>query len=173
MYLGNLAHANNPSLLKAMGIGQVLSVGENINWTRLVTPSEDEASDDDEHGQQNGEYNGWLRESLRFVDGVQDNGVDPLMEELVKCLDFIGKSSSSFFQIPFSNSAIVSSRCTLHFTSSARLHAVSSSSETFKLERATKNILIHLIYHVLFAIAFKCVSVVEFVSCLLLLPIWR
>jgi dual specificity MAP kinase phosphatase len=98
MYLGNLAHANNPSLLKAMGIGQVLSVGENINWTRLVTPSQDETSDDDEQGQDNGEYNGWIRESLYFVDGVQDNGVDPLMEELVKCLDFIGKSSFSFFK---------------------------------------------------------------------------
>jgi dual specificity MAP kinase phosphatase len=141
MYLGNLAHANNPSLLKAMGIGQVLSVGENINWTRLVTPTEDEASDDDEHGQENGEYNGWLRESLRFVDGVQDNGVDPLMEELVKCLDFIGESSSSFFQLPFSNCAIVSSRCTLPFTSSARLHAVSSSSGVFQARTCDKKYL--------------------------------
>lgn len=31
MYLGNLGHANNPDLLKALGIAQVLSVGEPVN----------------------------------------------------------------------------------------------------------------------------------------------
>ncbi len=32
MYLGNLTHANNPSLLKALGITQILSVGETAMW---------------------------------------------------------------------------------------------------------------------------------------------
>ncbi|KAJ4306715.1 tyrosine/serine/threonine protein phosphatase pps1 [Collariella sp. IMI 366227] len=32
MYLGNLGHANNPDLLRAMGIGQILSVGEMAMW---------------------------------------------------------------------------------------------------------------------------------------------
>ena len=32
MYLGNLTHANNPTLLKELGIGQILSVGEVAIW---------------------------------------------------------------------------------------------------------------------------------------------
>lgn len=68
MYLGNLGHANNPALLKEMGIGQILSVGEPVNWPQ----------------------GSWPRENLLFVDKVQDNGVDPLTEEFGRCLEFIG-----------------------------------------------------------------------------------
>jgi dual specificity MAP kinase phosphatase len=91
MYLGNLAHANNPSLLRALGIGQVLSVGENLNWHRMASSPDQDSPDDDEQDPDTdtAEFTGWTRSNLRFVDGVQDNGVDPLMEELVKCLDFI------------------------------------------------------------------------------------
>lgn len=89
MYLGNLAHANNPTLLRALGIGQVLSVGENLNWHRKVSSTEQGSTNDEEQDEEADEFVGWTREQLRFVDGVQDNGVDPLMEELVKCLDFI------------------------------------------------------------------------------------
>ncbi|KAG7151272.1 Dual specificity protein phosphatase PPS1 like [Verticillium longisporum] len=32
MYLGNLGHANNPELLRSLGIGQILSVGEMSMW---------------------------------------------------------------------------------------------------------------------------------------------
>lgn len=72
MYLGNLAHANNPDLLKAMGIKRLLSVGEPANWTRAQVDS-------------------WGAKDLLFVDRVQDNGVDPLMKEFERCLEFIGK----------------------------------------------------------------------------------
>lgn len=72
MYLGNLGHANNPSLLKELGIGQILSVGEPISWPKGV-------------------YNSWQPETLLFVDKVQDNGVDPLMDEFGRCLEFIGR----------------------------------------------------------------------------------
>lgn len=75
MYLGNLGHANNPSLLKELGIGQVLSVGEPVNWS----PNE-----------RRDEY--WPEESLLYVDKIQDNGVDPLTEDFGRCLEFIGKS---------------------------------------------------------------------------------
>ena len=73
MYLGNLNHANNPDLLRAMGINKVLSVGEPVNWTK-------------------NQIDGWGLKNLLFIDRVQDNGVDPLMKEFESCLDFIRKS---------------------------------------------------------------------------------
>ncbi|USW57370.1 Putative tyrosine-specific protein phosphatase [Septoria linicola] len=70
MYLGNLGHANNPQLLEKMGIGQILSVGEPVNWSREAMES-------------------WPQENLKFIDKVQDNGVDPLTDEIDRCLEFI------------------------------------------------------------------------------------
>ena len=75
MYLGNLGHANNPELLCELGIGQILSVGEAVAW-----------SDKDKKA--------WIKsggapEKIFYVDGVQDNGVDPLTEEFKRCLEFI------------------------------------------------------------------------------------
>ena len=72
MYLGNLGHANNPALLRELGIGQILSVGEPVVWSKDAEK--------------------WPRENLMFVDKVQDNGVDPLMDEFPRCLQFIGRS---------------------------------------------------------------------------------
>jgi dual specificity MAP kinase phosphatase len=71
MYLGNLGHANNPGLLEALGIGQILSVGEPVSWDK--------------------EMKAWPKENLLYVDKVQDNGVDPLTEEFPRCLQFIGE----------------------------------------------------------------------------------
>lgn len=71
MYLGNLGHANNPELLKVMGIRRILSVGEPVSWCER-------------------ELNSWGSENMLFVDRVQDNGVDPLTDEFERCLDFIG-----------------------------------------------------------------------------------
>ena len=72
MYLGNLGHANNPDLLKAMGIRRILSVGESANWTQT-------------------QLDDWGVKNLLFVDRVQDNGVDPLTEDFERCLKFISK----------------------------------------------------------------------------------
>jgi len=72
LYLGNLGHANNPDLLKAMGIKRILSVGEPANWSKAQIDS-------------------WGPKNLLFVDRVQDNGVDPLMKDFERCLDFIGE----------------------------------------------------------------------------------
>ena len=71
MYLGNLGHANNPDLLRALGIGQILSVGETAMW-------------------RDGELEEWGMENTCIVQGVQDNGIDPLTEEFERCLEFIG-----------------------------------------------------------------------------------
>lgn len=72
MYLGNLGHANNPELLRAMGIHQILSVGETPLWRE-------------------GDVEAWGEDNICSVDGVQDNGIDPLMGQFQRCLDFIGQ----------------------------------------------------------------------------------
>lgn len=77
MYLGNLGHANNPDLLRALGIGRVLSVGEPVTWNKTQLEK-------------------WGNDNLLFIDRVQDNGVDPLTDQFEKCLDFIGKSICGF-----------------------------------------------------------------------------
>lgn len=71
MYLGNLTHANNPSLLRELGIKRILSVGEPVTWEK-------------------GELERWGFENLLMVDKVQDNGIDPLTREFERCLGFIG-----------------------------------------------------------------------------------
>ncbi|OLN92171.1 Dual specificity protein phosphatase PPS1 [Colletotrichum chlorophyti] len=70
MYLGNLGHANNPDLLRALGIGQILSVGELSMW-------------------RDGELEEWGTENVCVVQGVQDNGIDPLTDDFERCLEFI------------------------------------------------------------------------------------
>ena len=71
MYLGNLTHANNPELLRALGIQRILSIGEMVTW------SPEEAKH-------------WDEGDLMYVDRVQDNGIDPLTQEFGRCLNFIG-----------------------------------------------------------------------------------
>jgi dual specificity MAP kinase phosphatase len=73
MYLGNLAHANNPDLLRGLGIGRVLSIGESVSWTEQ-------------------DFDDWGEDNLMFISQVQDNGVDSLTQEFDRCLNFIGKS---------------------------------------------------------------------------------
>lgn len=70
MYLGNLTHANNPELLKALGITQILSVGEMATWREQSLEE-------------------WGEDNLCVVQGVQDNGIDPLTNEFARCLEFI------------------------------------------------------------------------------------
>ncbi|KAK8141149.1 tyrosine/serine/threonine protein phosphatase pps1 [Beauveria asiatica] len=72
LYLGNLGHANNPALLREMGIGQVLSVGETASWRE-------------------GDLESWGEENVCVVQGVQDNGIDPLTNEFKKCFEFIDR----------------------------------------------------------------------------------
>ena len=82
MYLGNLTHANNPQMLKELGIKRILSVGEPVTWS----DKEKEA---------------WGRENLKYVDRVQDNGIDELRTEFESpqgSLAFIG--TWPFHQLP-------------------------------------------------------------------------
>jgi dual specificity MAP kinase phosphatase len=77
MYLGNLAHANNPQLLWALGIRRILSIGEPVTWDET-------------------ELEQWGDENLMYIDQVQDNGIDPLTQEFDRCLSFIGGFRLSF-----------------------------------------------------------------------------
>lgn len=72
LYLGNLHHANNPELLTELGIKRVLSIGEPVSWS------------DAERAE-------WGTENLMYIDNVQDNGIDPLWQEIDRCLEFIEK----------------------------------------------------------------------------------
>ncbi|EED23271.1 protein tyrosine phosphatase Pps1, putative [Talaromyces stipitatus ATCC 10500] len=78
MYLGNLAHANNPELLRELGIKRVLSIGEPVSWSEK-------------------EIESWGEDNLMFIGQVQDNGIDPLTQEFENCLSFIeqGKADRS------------------------------------------------------------------------------
>lgn len=79
MYLGNLGHANNPQLLRAMGIKRVVSVGEPISWSK-------------------GQKESWGAKNLLFIDRVQDNGVDSLTKDFERCLEFIGRPSAAIYR---------------------------------------------------------------------------
>ncbi|EKG16718.1 hypothetical protein MPH_06059 [Macrophomina phaseolina MS6] len=70
MYLGNLNHANNPELLRELGITRVLSVGEPVSWPKEILEA-------------------FGVDNLLYIDRVQDNGVDPLTDEFGRCLRFI------------------------------------------------------------------------------------
>ncbi|RDA92749.1 hypothetical protein CP533_1377 [Ophiocordyceps camponoti-saundersi (nom. inval.)] len=70
LYLGNLGHANNPDLLKELGIRQILSVGETVAWRE-------------------GEMDDWGPENICVVQEVQDNGIDTLTDQFGRCLEFI------------------------------------------------------------------------------------
>lgn len=76
MYLGNLGHANNPDLLREIGIRQILSVGETATW-------------------KDGELERWGSDNVMVVQRVQDNGVDPLTEDFDRCLDFIDRGKAN------------------------------------------------------------------------------
>lgn len=80
MYLGNLTHANNPEMLRGMGIRRILSIGEAVSWNHK-------------------EKEQWGPENLALINKVQDNGIDPLTDEFERCLEFIGKGSSSGMEI--------------------------------------------------------------------------
>ncbi|KAK9240909.1 hypothetical protein V1525DRAFT_369564 [Lipomyces kononenkoae] len=111
MYLGNLGHANNPGLLKELGIKRILSIGEVIDW-RAVSEAEyeaekrarewraDEMSDNSGSEQSSRESTvscngGRDLESvtgfskIKYIDQIQDDGIDSLSKSIEDCLAFI------------------------------------------------------------------------------------
>lgn len=82
LYLGNLVHANNPDLLAQLNIHQILSIGESASWTEE-------------------DLEKWGSGNICFVEGIQDNGIDPLTKEFGRCLEFIGEIGSLDFSFLF------------------------------------------------------------------------
>jgi dual specificity MAP kinase phosphatase len=93
LYLGNLNHANNPDLLRELGIRRVLSIGEPVSWSEETRAK-------------------WGKENLMYIDNVQDNGIDPLWQEIDKCLEFLehdkeGKATLVHCRVGVSRSASI------------------------------------------------------------------
>ncbi|KAJ5674572.1 uncharacterized protein N7477_004506 [Penicillium maclennaniae] len=94
LYLGNLNHANNPDLLRELGIRRVLSIGEPVSWTDETRAK-------------------WGKENLMYIDNVQDNGIDPLWHEIDRCLEFLehdkeeGKATLVHCRVGVSRSASI------------------------------------------------------------------
>lgn len=76
MYLGNLFHANNCGLLQALGIKRVLSIGEEVSWTK-------------------DERQSFGKDKVMLLRDLQDNGCDPLECQFRRCLEFIGEGRSN------------------------------------------------------------------------------
>jgi dual specificity MAP kinase phosphatase len=66
-----------------LGIGQILSVGETAMWRE-------------------GEQEEWGADNVCIVQGVQDNGIDPLTDDFERCLEFIGEFIVSWDPLPSS-----------------------------------------------------------------------
>lgn len=72
LYLGNLNHATNPEMLKALNITHVVSVGENADLNK----------EDFE---------------LLFLDNLYDDGIDSIRPRLDSVMTFVGKCVACFF----------------------------------------------------------------------------
>lgn len=82
MYLGSLIHAENPDLLVKLGIKRILSVGETLSWMNY------ESSTNFGEGKiYENPYSGINQ--VMYMDNIQDDGVDALMDSLTSCLDFL------------------------------------------------------------------------------------
>lgn len=66
LYLGNLNHATNPAMLKALNITHVVSVGEKADLDTNAF-------------------------ELLFLDNLYDDGIDSIQSRLTNVLDFVGK----------------------------------------------------------------------------------
>ncbi|CAI4288961.1 APG_G0004730.mRNA.1.CDS.1 [Saccharomyces cerevisiae] len=125
LYLGSLDHAQNPALLKSLGITHIVSVGEVVSWTlnkdkiahpvrphRAITmtntnevagnttcnKSRNRADTVVSDKQENGS-NVVISENSGFqicqIENLDDNGKDPLFHQINKVLDFISNSEAT------------------------------------------------------------------------------
>ncbi|KAF9982615.1 tyrosine/serine/threonine protein phosphatase pps1, partial [Modicella reniformis] len=99
LYLGNLAHASNPGLLRSLGIRYVLSVGEEARglndcvWdTSFSTVAENEQG---ARPKATTTTTTNTRFMVKLVDDMFDNGVDSLWKHLENCVDFVDEARKS------------------------------------------------------------------------------
>ncbi|KAG0282236.1 tyrosine/serine/threonine protein phosphatase pps1 [Linnemannia gamsii] len=79
LYLGNLAHASNPGLLKSLGIQYVLSVGEEAHGLNVHMGEVDAE-------------NKTTPFMVKLVDDMFDNGVDPLWRHIENSVSFVDEA---------------------------------------------------------------------------------
>ncbi|KAF9551040.1 tyrosine/serine/threonine protein phosphatase pps1 [Mortierella hygrophila] len=79
LYLGNLAHASNPGLLKSLGIQYVLSVGEQAHGLNV-------------HMGEVGSEDKSTQFMVKLVDDMYDNGVDPLWRHIENAVAFVDEA---------------------------------------------------------------------------------
>lgn len=79
LYLGSLEHAQCPSLLKELGIQNIVSVGEALSWAAPTRNNGDNSITTTE------------KDGFRVfhIDNLADNGHDPLLAPLEHILEFI------------------------------------------------------------------------------------
>ena len=85
LYLGSLEHAEKPELLKKLGITHILSLGERLSW---VFNHESKRSKCEEW------YSNWKiieKQGIQicWIQNLEDNGVDPIINQLTHALEFI------------------------------------------------------------------------------------
>ncbi|KAF9363493.1 tyrosine/serine/threonine protein phosphatase pps1 [Mortierella sp. NVP85] len=92
LYLGNLAHASNPGLLKSLGIHYVLSVGEEARG--LNESSKDMCGNVSISAADTAlsKANTGTRFTVKLVDDMFDNGVDSLWNHLENCVAFVDEA---------------------------------------------------------------------------------
>ncbi|KAG0041230.1 tyrosine/serine/threonine protein phosphatase pps1, partial [Gryganskiella cystojenkinii] len=96
LYLGNLAHASNPGLLKSLGIQYVLSVGEEAHG---LANAEYSSSDSEHKESMEVDHEEPKRFLVKFVDDMYDNGVDSLWKHLESCVDFVDEARRNHSRI--------------------------------------------------------------------------
>ena len=82
LYLGNIGHARNSEMLKAIGITRVLSIGESALMQDTAPPSAMHTV------QQDGI-------TYLMCPGIQDDGIDSLLSAIEPCLAFIDQGFQS------------------------------------------------------------------------------
>ncbi|KAF9564979.1 tyrosine/serine/threonine protein phosphatase pps1 [Mortierella alpina] len=92
LYLGNLAHASNPGLLKSLGIQYVLSVGEEAHGLLDAECLPASEGDKDVTKAKNAGSTGFR---VKLVDDMFDNGVDSLWRHIENCVDFVDEARRS------------------------------------------------------------------------------
>ncbi|KAF9286747.1 tyrosine/serine/threonine protein phosphatase pps1 [Mortierella alpina] len=93
LYLGNLAHASNPGLLKSLGIRYVLSVGEEAHG--LMDAEFVAAGEGDKDVSVKAEDDSNTGFMVKLVDDMFDNGVDSLWRHIENCVDFVDEARRS------------------------------------------------------------------------------
>ncbi|KAG0252083.1 tyrosine/serine/threonine protein phosphatase pps1, partial [Mortierella polycephala] len=92
LYLGNLAHASNPGLLRSLGIRYVLSVGEEAYGLDTVYDDTPRADGAEGAGCGGSKATDQSRFMVKLVDDMYDNGVDSLWGHIENCVEFVDEA---------------------------------------------------------------------------------